>query len=333
MKKPIAFILTILLLAALAACQFPMSTQPVFTAPGGASPTANQVATIVAGTTTAGAQAEQPGEATATSPMVVTETLPSEEGKPTLESSPTSPPTQAEAPTNTPKGNKTPAPTKPSGGTAATPTYASVVFNPRDQYGPPTFTDSLNRSSLPNWADQEIGSLPDTKEIQITIKDNKFYVTGKQPGFSTWWFSWPELKDFYIEFVANSKECSGKDAYGLIFRGPPHQAGVSYGYVVALSCDGAYWVYRLDGVDPWRDKVLVDWKPSALINDGANQVNMLAVQMIGDTLTVFINGKSVAQVKDAEYSTGRYGFFVQANDTYYYTYQPLELYYWNLTKK
>ena len=133
--------------------------------------------------------------------------------------------------------------------------------------------------------------------------------------------------------MVDSKDCSGKDAYGLIFRGPPHMAGLSYGYVVALSCNGSYWIYRLDGVDPWRDKVLVDWRSSDLINTGANQVNMLGVQMIGDTLTVFINGKSVAEVIDDEYSQGRYGFFVYASDTFYYTYQPLELYYWDLKKK
>jgi hypothetical protein len=206
-----------------------------------------------------------------------------------------------------------------------------VTFNPRDTYGPPTFTDPLDGRALVNWADQK-GNLPDTKDISIEIRSGKFYVTGKRPGFSTWWFSWPELDDFYIEMVADSKECAGKDAYGLIFRGPPHQAGISYVYVVALSCDGAYWIYRLDGVDPWRAETLVNWKPSDLINDSSDQVNMLGVQMIGDKLTVYINGRSAAEVEDDEFSEGRYGFFVQADQTTFYTYQPLELYYWDLSK-
>ncbi len=220
----------------------------------------------------------------------------------------------------------------PTAGPSPTPTFVGVAFDPRIELGKPTIDDPLETGSKNFWVRPEDGVLPNTTSFQIEIKDNKFYVTGKQMGFSTWWFSWPSLKDFYIELEANSKTCEGKDSYGLILRGPEHDAGLSYGYVVALSCDGNYWVFRLDGVDPWRATTLVDWKASNLIRTGNNQLNVLGVRMEGDKITVFINGQSVAEVQDDEYSGGRYGLFVRPDSSLSYTFQGLNLASWDLAK-
>ena len=100
MKKLIALLLTLGVLAALAACQFPASTQPpVFTAPSAGSPTVDaQLATLVAeGMAT---QAPSAGEATATPPTVFTATLSPGEEKPPQEATTTnqSPPKLAPLP-------------------------------------------------------------------------------------------------------------------------------------------------------------------------------------------------------------------------------------------
>jgi hypothetical protein len=112
--------------------------------------------------------------------------------------------------------------------------------------------------NLREWAQPEEDTLPDNRDIRLQFKDGQLYVTGKRPGFSTWWFSYHTLSDAFIEMTFNTEDCSDEDAYGIIFRGPPHRAGQSYGYVVSFTCDEKLWVYRLDGVDPWDAETLID---------------------------------------------------------------------------
>ncbi len=157
-------------------------------------------------------------------------------------------------------------------------------------------------------------------------------MTGKQAEFTTWYYTWRELTDFYLQSTFDSGNCSGKDAYGLILRGPAHLAGKAYGYVVAFSCDGQYWVFRLDSADPFTTKELVSWTPSNYILAGANKTNVLGIQAIGDKLTIYANGHQVAQVTDSTYEFGRYGVFVNPELTTNYTYRIVQMSYWDLDK-
>ena len=125
---------------------------------------------------------------------------------------------------------------------------------------------------------------------------------------------------------------SGKDEYGLIVRGPAHGAGVSYGYIIAFSCDGNYRIARLDSADPFSATDLVSQRQSDHIQVGADQKNVIDVKAEGPKLTIYANGYQIAEVSDSVFLKGRYGLFVQAVDTAYYTYQPLELAYWDLAE-
>ena len=171
------------------------------------------------------------------------------------------------------------------------------LFNPVAAYGEPDFEDPMTGSAISDWEDED-GDLPDTLYLRLTLDDARFYVTGKLAGFSTWYFTWRELSDFYLQATMDSGSCSGQDAYGLIVRGPEHMAGVSYGYVVAFTCDGKLWVYRLDGADPFTATDLVSLTPSQYINAGPNQRNLIGIQAIGDQLTIYANGYQIAQVTD-----------------------------------
>ncbi len=204
-------------------------------------------------------------------------------------------------------------------------------FDPFVTYGNPTFDDPMTGENINDWVNPKSGLLPNTNYIKITETGAKFYVTGKIKGFSTWYFQWRELTDLYFQSTFDSGACSGKDAYGMIIRGPEHQAGVSYGYVVAFSCDGQYWVFRLDGANPYTTKELVSWTKSDYILSGTNKQNVMGIQAIGDTLTIFANGHQVAQVKDNKYTFGRYGVFVSPELTANYTYRVVRMTYWDLT--
>ena len=205
------------------------------------------------------------------------------------------------------------------------------TFDPVVTYGNPTFDDPMSGENKNDWVNPKSRLLPNTNYIKITETDAKFYVTGKLKGFSTWYFQWRSLTDFYLQSTFDSGACSGRDAYGLIIRGPEHQAGVSYGYVVAFSCDGQYYVFRLDGANPYTTKDLVSWTKSDYILGGTNKQNVMGIQAIGDTLTIFANGHQVAQVTDSKFDFGRYGVFVSPDVTANYTYRVVRLSYWDLT--
>jgi len=209
-------------------------------------------------------------------------------------------------------------------------TPVAGTFDPVATYGTATFDDPMNGGNINDWTNPVTGLLPNTNYIKIIETDAKFYVTGKLTGFSTWYFTWHELTDFYLQSKFDSGSCSGKDAYGLIVRGPEHLAGVSYGYVVAFSCDGQYYIFRLDGANPFTTKDLVTWSKSDYILAGADKQNVLGIKAIGNTLTIYANGHQIAQVTDSKYGFGRYGVFVSPEVTANYTYRVVQMSYWDL---
>ena len=333
MKKIILFSLLVLSVLAIGACTRPASPSVVPYPGEAATPTTTSPETQgMDGLPYPPAVTEQvPAEPAATQPgEIVIEAATATAAEPIVEAA-TATPLPA-GPTATPLAPETINQPTATQAPQPTPAATAIAFDARAAWGDPTFEDKLDRSSYTNWALPETNLLPNTSLFQIEILDGRFFATGKQMGFSTWWFSWPSLKDFYLELEANSGTCSGKDAYGLILRGPEHLAGKSYGYVVALSCDGSYWVFRLDGVDPWNATTLQDWTASGQIKTGSSQTNVLGVRMEGKQITVFINGKSVVELQDATYSQGRYGLFVRPDSSTRYTFEGLNLAYWDLAK-
>lgn len=220
-----------------------------------------------------------------------------------------------------------------AGGPTPNTTPGAGTFDPVAAYGNPTFDDPMTGGNINDWTNPVTGLLPNTKYIRITETDARFYVTGKLTGFSTWYFTWHDLSDFYLQSTFDSGSCSGMDAYGLIIRGPEHLAGVSYGYVVSFSCDGQFWVFRLDGANPFTAQDLVSWTPSNYILAGRNQHNVMGIQAIGDTLTIYANGHQIAQVTDSHFKFGRYGVFVSPDVTANYVYRVVQMSYWDLKPK
>jgi hypothetical protein len=220
-----------------------------------------------------------------------------------------------------------------SAGPTANVTPVTGTFDPVATYGKANFDDPMTGGNINDWTNPVTGLLPNTNNIKIFESGAKFYVTGKQTGFSTWYFTWHELTDFYLQSTFDSGSCSGKDAYGLIVRGPEHLAGVSYGYVVAFSCDGQYYIFRLDGANPYTTKDLVSWSKSDYILAGAGKQNVMGIKAVGNTLTIYANGHQIANIIDSKYTLGRYGVFVSPDVTANYTYRVVQMSYWVLKPK
>jgi len=318
--KHIVLFCSILVLLALAACTLPV-------------PTSEAPTTLAPVTDTAGLEP--------TSPVIPTEPAPSPV---VTEAAP--PPTEAAplaAPTETPLSGKPTAKPTTSQPTASQPTVTkeaaaasptpAPTFVPTATLGEPSYHNPMEVPNYAEWAKAGTKTLPDDDNIRLQFKEGELYVTGKQLDFSTWWFSYHTLKDAYIEMAFNSEACSGDDAYGMIFRGPPHKAGQSYGYVVSLSCDGKLWVFRLDGINPWRIENLIEPKEVSAIKDGSGQENVVGVYADGDDMTIYVNGKPVGEVQDDHFSSGRVGVFVRSASPDVYTYRMTDFIYWILNQE
>jgi len=259
--------------------------------------------------------------------FTATATIPVPTLLPTVAPPTTAPPAPYPAPATQALQSADNQPTATQPAPTATPTPV-ITLNPRAEFGDPKYRNRMEFPILGEWAQAETAALPDDDNIRLEFKEGKLYVTGKQLGFSTWWFSYHTLRDAYVEMTFDTRDCSGGDAYGIIFRGPPHLAGESHGYVAAFTCEGDVWVWRLDGVDPWETKDLVDEHENSAIKKGSNQQNVIGVQSKGDHFTIFANGVQVADVIDDEFEQGRVGVFVRSAGLNAYTYRVLDFAYW-----
>ena len=237
------------------------------------------------------------------------------------EATPTATTAAPEAPTATPEPTNTP---------AASPTATLPPFDPVSAFGPADFTDPMRDfASETNWRDEGF-EMPDTDFIKLTIEDDELVVTGKIQYFDTWYFTWPVLDDFYVRMDVTTGDCTGRDAYGLITRGPLRGTGKSWGYIVAFSCDGQFLLRRVDSADPYSTVDLVPWTSNPNINSGPNATNVIGFEAQGDTLTIYANNFQIAKIEDDNYGGGRYGVFVSGAQTPNFTYRVDELSYWDL---
>ncbi|OGO28242.1 MAG: hypothetical protein A2W33_06990 [Chloroflexi bacterium RBG_16_52_11] len=252
-------------------------------------------------------------------------------------------PTEA-APTNAPPPSVTPLPptqevqpalSQPTA-TAPLPTATVIpvtTLNPYTAYGDPTYVNPMEFANYWEWAPPETDTLPNNQRIRLQFKDGQLYVTGKRLDFSTWWFSSHFLSDAYMEMTFNTEDCSGEDAYGMIFHGPKHLAGISYGYIASFTCGGELWVARLDDAEPWEVEVLIDEEEISAANTGPGEQNVIGVLAEGDRYVIYANGTQVAEFEDDHFEKGRMGVFVRAASPDAYTYRVTNLSYWDFEEE
>ena len=305
--KRISALLSVLILLILSACELPL--------PGAEAP-----AVIPSATATEAAPVEPPVDTLAPSlPPTFTPTSPPPEAPPPALPSPTLEPIQ---PAVIPPSATLPAPTA-----TATP---AISFDPRTAYGEPDYENPMRIPNYSEWVPAGEDNLPNNRYLRLRFKDGELYVTGKRPEFSTWFFTYHTLGDAYIEMTFNSEDCSGEDTYGIIFRGAPHKAGISYGYVASFTCDGQLWLFRLDDADPWKVEDLVEVAEFVAINAGPDDENVIGVRAEGEQLVIYANGVQVATVEDDHFEKGRVGVFVRSGGPESYTYRVTNFAYWLL---
>jgi hypothetical protein len=151
-------------------------------------------------------------------------------------------------------------------------------------------------------------------------------MTARNPDFyNSWILTWPKPTNFYLEAIATSTICAGKDRYGLIFRVP--DVSVSEGYLFAFSCDGMYSIWYWDGE---KEIDLIDWKASEFIQLGEGKTNRIGVHAEGDKLALYANDNLLANLTDNRLTAGYFGTFVGSALTTNYTVRFDEIAYWDL---
>ena len=241
----------------------------------------------------------------------------------------TAPPSPSPSPSTSPLP-----PTATLSPTIAPPTQAATAsgtatlppFEPAGEYGSPTLLDTFADDRY--WADAN-GELPNTDFIQLALESGHLKITGKPPQFDTWWFTSASASNYFVEMEVNTGECSGKQAYGLILRGPQSNASAR-GYILTFSCDGAYRLVRLDGLNPYTALELIPWTENEAILAGPGKNNLFGVGLIDETLNIYANNILLQSIDDDRYSSGRFGVFVNAGLPGEYTFSINQLAFWNL---
>ena len=241
-------------------------------------------------------------------------------GMPTGLAARTSTPTITPIPSATPEGAQPQSenpPEEASGGGGQQAEPSPTVFitltppglptrNPNDPssgFGEPDWSDSFDAAD--NWGTYQ------TANSKLEISGGQLRYTMFTAGVGpTWALSWPTVTNFYLEATAlTPQQCSGKDAFGLVFRAPD----ADQGYRFEIFCDGAY---RLVAFDSNGLQTLAGGLSHEAINVGPNQYNRLGVWTENRVIVIYINGVGIAGLEDTTYrAAGRFGFTITAAET------------------
>jgi hypothetical protein len=218
---------------------------------------------------------------------------------------PTETPTASPTPENTPDGT-------------ATITLTPDVNDPKNSLGNATFSDAFENGS--SWFEYS------TSQSSVSVEGGELLYTiyQNQQG-SIWTLSWMEVKNYYVEVIAETPTtCSGKDRYGIIFRAPD----TDQGYIYAFSCDGSYRLSSWDG-SLWT--VLVNWTSSDAINAGPNQINRVGVWVEDQQIKLYANNVLLNQLQDNKFDgENRMGLVLGSENTNDFTVRFDNFRYWAL---
>lgn len=242
-------------------------------------------------------------------------------GFPAIPGAPTQAEQAAASPTMTqPENSPTPSPTETSTSLPDfSPTPTDVPSDPSLNLGDPDFEDTFKNSS--NWA------LYSDDHISFEIGDEKLIMTAFEPeGWDGWMLSAPTEQDFYLEMVAEPKQCEGLDRYGLVARAVKTKKGYA-NYLFGVSCDGRYSLRYWDG-----EKFItqIDWTESEHLHTGPGNTNRLGFYADGESLALYGNGHLLQEIQDDSSLEGKFGVFIGSAETKDFTVQVEKISAWEL---
>ncbi len=262
--------------------------------------TTTEAPTEVVSEPTAEAPTEIVPEPTAEAP---TETVPE----------PTATETSVPTPEPQPTATDTPEPTA-TATTAPTATPEPVAGDPVVQFGKPDFLEDFAEAG--NWPYEDDWFL-------ITVSGGQLHTFSKgTPYWSSWYTTYPEVKDAYFETTITRPNCSGQDRFGLVIRWDEAQEF----YYMGVTCDGT-WGFSFYTKDNQIINI-VDYQTSDALKP-ANEANRIGILAKGDQFDFYINGIKVGSATDDRLDdAGTFGFVSMSAGTANFKTSVDKLEYW-----
>ncbi|HIE39242.1 MAG TPA: hypothetical protein EYH30_04900 [Anaerolineales bacterium] len=132
----------------------------------------------------------------------------------------------------------------------------------------------------------------------VGYAEGAYFVTATEAGSLMWGLAYRDFSDLVIEVDAIQVSAPPNDnnSYGVMCRVQADDDG----YLLRISGDGYYAIHRIVGGE---FEPLVDWTTSDAIRQG-NATNHLRVVCDGTHLALVVNGRLLAEVEDATYTSG-----------------------------
>lgn len=143
-------------------------------------------------------------------------------------------------------------------------------------------------------------------EGSIDVEKGEFSVTINVEENLIWGRTYNTYSDNIFKFSARVEESVGNGEFGAICR----FQDVDNFYAVTISEDGYYGIWKF--VDD-EYTVLTDWEYLANFDGGTNWVDF-TVGCVGSTITLSIDGKTLAQVEDTSLPSGDIGLIAGSLD-------------------
>ena len=230
---------------------------------------------------------------------------------PPTEPSPLPSLTPSPSATETPSGTATPTATP-----TLTPTATLGANDPRSSLSSPTWHEDFADSS--DWG------LYSDVHVRFELGDHELLMTAFNPNFyNGWLLSWRRDDNFYLEATVEVGACSGRDAFGLMFRAP----NASNGYLYGISCSGEYVLRTWNGE---KMSNLVVWTSNSAIPSGPDSTRRIGVWASGDELSLYVDGQFLRQITDSTYTNGLFGLFISSASTPDFTVRVTAVDYWDL---
>jgi hypothetical protein len=233
---------------------------------------------------------------------VATEVIaePTTEGATEVVPEPTATEVAVVTPEPQPTATDTPEPTA-TATTAPTATPEPADGDPVAQLGPPDFLEDF--SAAGGWPYEDDFFL-------ITVSGGQLHAFSKgTPYWSSWYTTYPEVKDAYFETTITRPNCSGQDRFGLVIRWDEAQEF----YYMGVTCDGT-WGFSFYT----RNKQIiniVDYQSSDAFKP-ANEANRIGILAKGDQFDFYINGTKVGSATDDRLEdAGTFGFISMSAGT------------------
>ena len=170
-----------------------------------------------------------------------------------------------------------------------------AAFDPAFGWGAPQDGDDFDGGS---------GKFPTNSAgaANAWYEDGRYRITFTSRGLWTWYWSFIDAEDFYVDFlIFNGEQCVPGDTAGIVFRG---DKAADRGLMFGISCGGEYFVGKTywpptdSPVCSWLGGALIDCDRRALtgselIQSGAGAINRIGVMVKGTDVDFYINGKWV----------------------------------------